>query len=363
MILLWGIRRDGPIARVHDALVRAGQHPRFLDQRTTIGASAEMRVGRDLVAVVRTDEGEVDLRNVTAAYLRPYDPRALPAVRRAGPGSETAVRAVLLEDFLTSWSEITEALVVNRLSTMEPNSSKPFQARQLHDLGFCVPDTVITTDPDAVVRFRERHRRIVYKSISGVRSIVTELTDRQMSRLDDICWCPTQFQELVPGTDYRVHVVGNEIFASEISSEAIDYRYSTRQGYGLSIRTASIPDEIAQRCAAASAAMGLAVSGVDLRCTPDGKWYCFEVNPSPGFTFYQDATGQEIDAAIARVLIGGEPSPGGYTREVAVCPASLTVTTPPQVQLHCDESSRALTSPTVTCAEPGDHGDSTGWHG
>jgi hypothetical protein len=37
--------------------------------------------------------------------------------------------------------------------------------------------------------------------------------------------------------------------------------------------------------------------------------------------------------------------------------------TPPQVQVHWDESSSAATSPIVTSAEPGGHGDSTGWHG
>jgi hypothetical protein len=56
------------------------------------------------------------------------------------------------------------------------------------------------------------------------------------------------------------------------------------------------------------------------------------------------------------------PDPG-YCTLAAVWPASLTVTAPPQVQVHWDESSRALTSATVTWAEPGDHGDSTGWHG
>jgi hypothetical protein len=305
VILLWGIWRDSPIARVHDALVRQGHHPRFLDQRTSTGASAEMCVGRDLVTVVRTDEGVVDLRTVTATYLRPYDPGRLPAVRRAGPDSQTSRRALLLEDLLSSWAELTGALVINKPSANTPNASKPFQSRQLRDIGFCVPDTIITTDPEAVIKFRERHRRIVYKSISSIRSIVTELTDQQLPRLGDICWCPTQFQELVPGTDYRVHVVGDEIFASEISSAAIDYRYSGRQGSDMTIRAASIPDEIARRCAVASRRMGLAVSGVDLRCTPDGKWYCFEVNPSPAFTFYQDATGQHIDEAVARLLISG----------------------------------------------------------
>ena len=305
MILLWGIRRDGPIARVHDALTRLGERPVFLDQRLVAGASAEMRAGGDLTAVVRAGDEVVDLRDVTAAYLRPYDPAQLPAARRAGAGSEAWRHAVLLDDFLASWAELTGALVVNRPSAMAANASKPFQSRQLRGLGFRTPDTLITTDPKAVARFREKHRRIVYKSVSSVRSIVTELTDGHMSRLDDVCWCPTQFQELVPGTDYRVHVVGSEIFASAINSDATDYRYPARQGRSVTVRAAVLPDEIARRCAAVPATTGLAVSGVDLRRTPDGQWYCFEVNPSPAFTFYQDSTGQRIDEAIARLLAGG----------------------------------------------------------
>lgn len=305
MILLWGIRRDTPIARIYDALTRRGHSPRFLDQRTAMGADADMCAGADLTAVVRMDGNVIDLRNVTAAYLRPYDPRALPAVRRAGSGSQAWRRAVLLEDFLASWAEITPALVVNRPSAMAPNSSKPFQARQLRDLGFRVPETIITTDPDAVVEFREKHTRVVYKSISSVRSIVSELTDEHMPRLGDVCWCPTQFQELVSGTDYRVHVVGDEVFTSEIESAGTDYRYADRQAQDVTIRDASIPDEVAQRCVRASKEMGLEVSGVDLRRADNGNWYCFEVNPSPAFTFYQSATGQRIDDAIARLLIRG----------------------------------------------------------
>jgi len=50
--------------------------------------------------------------------------------------------------------------------------------------------------------------------------------------------------------------------------------------------------------------MGLPVAGIDLRCTPDGIWYCFEVNPSPGFTYFQDETNQPIAEAIARLLAG-----------------------------------------------------------
>jgi glutathione synthase/RimK-type ligase-like ATP-grasp enzyme len=48
--------------------------------------------------------------------------------------------------------------------------------------------------------------------------------------------------------------------------------------------------------------MQLLFAGIDLRRTPAGDWYCFEVNPSPGFTFYESATGQPIAAAVARFL-------------------------------------------------------------
>jgi hypothetical protein len=293
------------MAQVREALLRMGCAPTFLDQRASIRACAEMSVGADLATTVTTNEGVVDLRAVTAVYLRPYDPRELPAVRQAGSLSEKYRNAVLLEDLLESWAELTEALVVNRPSAMAHNSSKPFQMRQLRNFGFGVPDTLITTDAAAVIEFRKRYGRVVYKSVSGVRSIVSELTDEHMSRLDAVCWCPTQFQELIPGTDYRVHVVGDEVFATEIQSEAVDYRYAGRQGYAVTFRPASIADEVAQLCVAASRGMGLAVAGVDLKLTADGKWYCFEVNPSPAFDFYQSATGQPIDEAIARLLISG----------------------------------------------------------
>jgi len=49
----------------------------------------------------------------------------------------------------------------------------------------------------------------------------------------------------------------------------------------------------------------LAVAGIDLRRTPEDEWYCFEVNPSPAFSFYEEATHQPIAEAIAALLAGG----------------------------------------------------------
>jgi D-alanine-D-alanine ligase-like ATP-grasp enzyme len=40
--------------------------------------------------------------------------------------------------------------------------------------------------------------------------------------------------------------------------------------------------------------------------TEDGRWYCFEVNPSPGFSYFENLTGQPIAKAIATYLTGKE---------------------------------------------------------
>jgi hypothetical protein len=134
--------------------------------------------------------------------------------------------------------------------------------------------------------FWPRHVRVIYKSISGVRSIVGQLGPGHEHRLDNLRWCPTQLQQYVTGTDWRVHVVGDAIFACQVHSRATDYRYAAREGVGVELQPGTLPPDYADRCRQLVAALGLIVAGVDLRRTPESSWICFEVNPSPGFTFY-----------------------------------------------------------------------------
>lgn len=63
-------------------------------------------------------------------------------------------------------------------------------------------------------------------------------------------------------------------------------------------------------CRPIAADLGLSLAGIDLRRTPSGEWYCFEVDPSPAFTFYKDTTDQPIPEAVAALLAaaGDEPA-------------------------------------------------------
>jgi len=160
----------------------------------------------------------------------------------------------------------------------------------------------VTTDRDALEAFWEKHGQIVYKSLSGIRSIVTCLTPSHRERFNDLSNCPTQFQQWIPGSDFRVHVAGHDVFACQVKSSATDYRYPHGEEETPEIQPCELSADLADRCRRLVASMSLVLAGIDLRRTPDGQWFCFEVNPSPGFTYYEQATGQPIADAIASIL-------------------------------------------------------------
>jgi hypothetical protein len=303
-ILLWGLPEDTPLRMVQQALHCQGCEVAFIDQGEVLETEVSLVVGDTVQGWVRTPSQAIDLSKVTAAYLRPHESVRLPLIERAGVGSAAWEHAMGIDDALLSWADLTPALVINRPRAMASNNSKPYQSSLIRACGFATPDTLITTDQEAVLTFWAQHQEVIYKSISGVRSIVSRLSSTHADRLSDVAFCPTQFQAYITGTDYRVHVVGDQVFASHIISAASDYRYAARQGMHVSLLPYTLPQDLAQRCRDLSRALDLPVAGIDLRKGSDEIWYCFEVNPSPAFSYYQNMTDQPIDEAIAQLLTG-----------------------------------------------------------
>jgi glutathione synthase/RimK-type ligase-like ATP-grasp enzyme len=139
-----------------------------------------------------------------------------------------------------------------------------------------------------------------------VRSIVSRLTRAKADEVCDVANCPTQFQEYIPGIDVRVHVAGRQVIATEIESCADDYRFASCSGADVKMKPTVLPEQIENRCRLMAQKMNLLFTGIDLRRTPDGRWYCFEANPSPGFTFFEGITGQPITAAVVDLLMGSD---------------------------------------------------------
>jgi hypothetical protein len=301
MVLLWGIPSDPPMAAVERILKRDRVPHSYLDQRAILDTELILNCGETVGGMLRVAGEELHLEDVKAVYPRPYDWNLIKPVADAGPQSPEFQHANALQQALSIWLDLTPALVLNRPREMALNYSKPYQAARIEASGFAIPETLLTTDPGAVQDFRRTHGAIIYKSVSAMRSIVSQLRPEDEERLDGVSWCPTQFQRRIVGPEVRAHVIGDEILACEIITKADDYRYASLSGDSLEIRPYELPPDCAARCRRVVAEMRFVIAGIDLR-HENGTWYCFEVNPSPGFMYYQEQTGQPIDEAIARLL-------------------------------------------------------------
>lgn len=296
MILLYGYGDDSALRLVAESATRRRTPYLLVDQQQP--GPWEWEDGPDgRLRQLRGPVSRVAGEDLTAAYARPLAPvpQDDPARTRAGE---------VLADRVATWLDVTDALVVNRPRDMHSNSSKPYQAALIGAAGFTVPASVVTNDPDVVRAFVAEVGAAVFKSTSGIRSVVRRVDDERLGALERVRALPTQFQELVVGTDVRVHVVGEAVLATEVRSEAVDYRYARRDGLDADLVPVELPDEVADRCVRLARTLGLPFVGIDLRRTPDGDHVCFEANPMPGYSYYEANTGQPISDAIVSLLLG-----------------------------------------------------------
>ena len=253
----------------------------------------------------------LNLDEVTAVYVRYLGPEARMPPSDLEPAAAPALQYEY-DSGLMALLEHLPCLVVNRVAGGMSNSSKAYQALLVRECGLLTPPTLITNDAASAHRFYERcGGRVIYKSLSGIRSIVRALDPSQLERLPMLADCPAQFQALIPGDDVRVHTVGDQLFATRIQSGAVDYRYGSLDGHAATMEQTVVPEVVGQACLRLARRLELLLTGIDLKRTPTGDYYCFEVNPSPGFLYYEQQSGQPISTAVADLLqhgLGSEAS-------------------------------------------------------
>ena len=305
MIMICGILGDALIELMCSRLKDMGNDYFFLDESQypqKYRLSWELNRG-EVSGFASSPERKISLSEVTGVYAR-YVNYKEDTPRTDLSATEKGYVDAELQSSVMQLLEVIPCTVVNRVRASTSNDSKVYQALLAQKFGFRTPKSLVTTDPGAVEKFyRDCNRKIIFKSLSSVRSIVRLLEEKDFERLPLLQNGPTQFQEWIDGTDYRVHVVGTETFATKIVSKAKDYRYARREGKSIEATSVEIPGNVSEACIEMTKRLGLELSGVDLRRTADGDWICFEVNPSPGFLFYEASTGQPISKAVANRLM------------------------------------------------------------
>jgi len=125
----------------------------------------------------------------------------------------------------------------------------------------------------------------VIKSISGVRSIVVAENTFHLWDYNNLHHNISHFQTQITGLVIRVHVIRySRCIALKCTHfKTIDHRYDSSRS---KFSPFELPDDVKHFCQQVAQYELNPLCGIDFILTSDGIYYCLEVNPQPGLSWY-----------------------------------------------------------------------------
>jgi hypothetical protein len=194
------------------------------------------------------------------------------------------------------------ALIVNRPLSGVMNWAKMAHMRSLAEFGFKIPEALATNERWRLEQFR---KPAISKGCSGMRSIARRRESVDLDNLSARLQIPTMLQQYISGPDIRVHFIGYENVALKIETEFDDYRYASRNGFEISVVRTTLLNELADKCWAYMKSERLEFAGFDFKVDVDGIWWLLEINPMPGFAFFDKHCEFLISKMLYRKLCRG----------------------------------------------------------
>ena len=214
--------------------------------------------------------------------------------------------------FLRGLSTFENTMWVNLPKATYIAESKPYQLRVASEIGFAIPQTVITNSVDEI-----RSRFPAEVAIKSVDSVLLRDGDQSMFTYTSIVsskdiattslhTAPVIAQEvLIPKIDLRVTVVGDQIFAVQILKEGRgisgDWRLTDR--VHLEYLDWDLSPVLADQCRSLVARLGLVFGAIDMAVTPDATYF-IEINPT-GEWGWLSSSSRPISTAIVDCLSRG----------------------------------------------------------
>jgi hypothetical protein len=223
------------------------------------------------------------------------------------------------------YSLFSDVFWVSDYNSIQRAGRKPMQLDAAARLGFCIPETLFTSDSLAAEDFLKRQKTCIVKPLA-YRSMLTEegvpkpFLTRQIHYKDKINFsglylAPSIFQQAIDvDFELRVTVVGDKVFTGAITTTGLsgstpyrDYKLGyLESGAKVVIKPYELPQDIADKCVAHARALNLSFSAIDLLVDKKGVFWFLENNPNGQWAFIEKETGAPIGKAFADLLQKGK---------------------------------------------------------
>lgn len=207
---------------------------------------------------------------------------------------------------------------VNPLPALHRSRIKMQQLQLARQLGFNIPDTLITNDPAKIINFYEEKEKICTKSLDEpnftldghLYPILTRVIENKhelTANYESLRRCPVFVQEYIEKTfDLRVIIFDQKIFAFEIHSQA--NHLSTHDTRGVAPHLLkhcqhTLPHTLQAQILDFVKQQGLVFSAMDLAVSKSGEYYFLENNPNGQWLWLEFVTGCDLTSPLIEILL------------------------------------------------------------
>lgn len=263
---------------------------------------------------------EVKLSQISACwYRRPYPPRPSSKLKTKQAKDFTKKESKAFLEGLYTY--LSDKFWINYPPDSMKAKHKQSNLALASELGFEVPKTLITTNPQAAIAFFHKcGGNIITKSLSNYAYrddqrkyhpiFTSQVTLQDMENINDVVFAPTHLQEYIEKkVELRITVVGKKIFACEIHSQLsektkIDWRHYDLEK--VKHQPHELPASIEKKLLQMLERLNLNFGAFDLILTPDNRYVFIELNPNGQYLWIELLTKMPISKSVAELLASGK---------------------------------------------------------
>ena len=191
-------------------------------------------------------------------------------------------------------------------------SNRAKQLSLARAVGFDIPATLITNDPEAAFDFYQSHDGdIVVKALhhhnvqvqGKVYSMYTRrVLNHELSKFDDLTYAPCILQQRVPRkSELRVTVVGEQVLAQSSAVEGYDDIHRCLRT-DFCMRVYDLPCTVRDRCTKLIRSLGLRYGAIDFIVDKNGRLVFLEVNPTGDWNYVESQVNLPITKAMVNLM-------------------------------------------------------------
>lgn len=299
VVLILGRAKDMHVRHVYHSLSSMGKPVEILD---TSQYPTEIQISwmpdQQTGFIHLPGQNSISIQDIHSVYWRSFIP-GQPGAIKDSYQKKLAQRDT--ESMLRTFLQLPHIRFVNGWDAYQFHREKPLQLHCVHQLGVRIPETLVGNDATAIQGFFKCHERVIFKPLyGGAHSQFLTAEHLLPERLRQVlALSPVTLQRYIPGTNVRVYVIGNDIFAAEIRSGSVDFRDDVDH----ELIAIAVPSEIEAQSRAIASALHLKWTAIDWRVEPSGEYVFLEANPSPMFIKFEQVTQWPITEALVNLLI------------------------------------------------------------